>query len=96
MQVRTLAHKEHVRQLALHVKAVKKLSCADIKAATEKHIAEVANLERDKEGLRLHMNRQRREYKDRVKLLEGKHEALELRCSGSELHSQKLMREVQA
>jgi hypothetical protein len=95
-QVITLAHKEHVRQLSLKVKAVKKLSCAEIMAATEKHIAEVANLERDKDGLRVHVTRQRREYKERVNFLEGKQEALELRYIGSELHSKKLSREVQA
>jgi chromosome segregation ATPase len=95
-QVTTIAHKEHVRQLSLKVKAVKKLSCAEIKAATEKHITEVANLEREKDGLRLHVTRQRRENKERVNFLEGKQKALELRCIGSELHSKKLVREVQA
>jgi hypothetical protein len=70
-QVIALAHREHVRQLSLKVKAVKKLSCAEIKAATEKHIAEVANLECDKDGLRLHVTRQRREYKERDNFLCG-------------------------
>jgi chromosome segregation ATPase len=84
-----------VRQLSLKVKEAKKLSVAEVKLATEKHTAEVAKLDREKEGLRLHVHRQQIDYKDRVASLEGKRAALELRCSGSELESHKLWRELQ-
>ncbi len=68
-------HNEHVRQLTLKIKLVKKLSMKEMNAAKEKHTDEVAKLERDKSGLR--DRKQRKEYKDKVKVVEGQHEALE-------------------
>ncbi len=95
MHVAKTAHKEHVQQLLLKVKVAKKLSVSEINVAMEKNTAEVAKLEREKEGLRLHANRQRRQYKDTVNTLEGKHEALELLCCASQVESQKLWRDLQ-
>jgi chromosome segregation ATPase len=79
----------------LKVKVAKKLSVSEIQAAMAKNTAEVDKLEREKEGLRLHANRQRRQYKDTVSTLEGRHEALELLCSASQVESQKLWRDLQ-
>ena len=95
MWLRQRINKEHVRQFLLKVKVVKKLSVPEINAAMEKNTAEVAKLEREKKGLRLHANRQRRQYKDTVNTLEGKHEALELLCSASQVESQKLWKDLQ-